>query len=307
MTFARPICVLALLACLTAPAVAAPDPIEPFLDDQTVLVARVDLRQIDLPKAVAWGADALKRVNAPADLTEKFVRDTSVPALVGQAVAQQLVAAGTNEVAVVVRIDPDSRQPQFFGLVATPTKPGSLNTIAAGVGLTATPANGVTVLTRAQDKDVLTALRDVDKAPRPRLLEPLAAAGAAVIVSAEAGSQVRDLIDQALRDAGAPDEPRLGVLLDGMSPLTLSLSAKQVPALVIKAKGQTPEAAAALKQLIDQQEDGPAPASTIVMLRDTLKPALAGDTLSALLDPPSVDRLLRKMLPAFLAAEKTAR
>ena len=295
-------------AALAQDAAAKVAAIEPLLDDQVLIVGRVDLKQIDLPAAVKMAVE-LSGQQVLAEQQKQAEQQ-------GRAMLQGLLQAGVGEIYAVVSLADFPKEPVFL---AAPVKAGNKPAAAAEMlrGLASFQAadviRGLAVAGSQTTLDRLKTLRPAGT--RLELVQGFAKAGdtAAQIVVAPS-DDVRRVIREML--PRLPDEIGGGSskMLSDVQWIAAGIAAPPKASFELTIKSRDADSAAALRgfaigglaaaRQLPQAQQTPKPDEVVRLLT----PQLKGDQLSiAISDKDGTLRTLAAALQPVLAVPVAAR
>ena len=211
-------------------------PVAPFVDEQTVAIGRIDLRQIDPQAVIDFAASGISADEWPAEQrTEVVAKVTDLK--------DKLLAAGTSEVYLLFSLA--NAQPGEPVVIFPVGKGGDPKRVQAALTSLAEQAQGESL----HGAIVLAphGLREVKPAPRADLEQALAAAGDSTVrIAVSIGEDTR----RALRESLPPLPDELGGhsgadLADGFRSITLAANLPPKPSLSLTLQARD---AAAAKQ-----------------------------------------------------------
>jgi prepilin-type processing-associated H-X9-DG protein len=309
--------------------------IAPFVDGQTLLVARIDVAAIDVDAVLKWWADmAVAAVPPEARAEQKQAVDKSIEEFRKEPVAalEKFRSAGGRVLYVV--LDPADFPPFAPPPLIVPLTPGADERALAGLLCSGDPAGPTSrplgtsetgpkmiserignAMVFASDT-ALARLRTIKPAARPELAEAFAAGGNAVLQIAVIPSEdARRVIDAML----ATLPPELGggpstALTKGVRWAVLSVSPPPKAAWRLCIQSDDAESAKALHNVIASMLD------TVVKAKESglpfdpeaiqalLLPHVTGDRLTLALDSAGFDKVITQLLlPSLMRARELAK
>jgi hypothetical protein len=285
--------------------------VAPFLDDQTLLVARLDVRQID-PTALV---NTLSRLAPPDD--QEFTKELAGLEGSAKAAVQMLATAGVSELFAVISLADFPKEPVF---IVAPLKSGS-DSAAAGKAMQqlfrfeqSDARPGLVVLGKAATLERLKSLRPAARPEFSKGFERLGSAGLQIVfsVSDDTRRVLREMLPR------LPDEVGGGsgkTLADGLLWAAIGVQLPPRLSLSMTIQSRDPESAAALRgmvvsafQLVGRQPDIRRQWPQVDDLARLVTPRLAGDQLLLNVTDQSaeMEQVLRLAITPLQAARTAA-
>ncbi len=300
----------------------------PYLDAQTIAVARVDLDKLNLPTVFTIVQRATSQIEA-LDLDPQVV--AALPSI-AQQLQSDLRGAGCHEVYAVMRLS-DLMAGELPYLVA-PLGPGADERAIAGLlfsgradGPTSRPrqnrqspgaaARRVGSAVVVAGANVLASLEQIEPVPRPELLAALAAGADQPVQAAVAfnDDQRRALRDSLTGDLplGLPDDTGAR-LADDMQWLNLGLGSAAASPMRLVVQGRSNAAAerlsvlaSAILQIPSRPELAGANGSGLQVVLGGIHPTLNGDRLTASLGEAVARALAEAIAPQLIESGLASR
>lgn len=246
--------------------------VEPYLNEQTLGVARVDVTKLDARTVVDFAASAMERMKLPAETVARVRTESGADVASVQQQIDELKKAGVSEIyAVLTKGD---HEPDLFLVVPAPADVGSLDRYAEMIDLDRVDGASAVLFAEPRAAGRITKLKP---APRPDLVAALSTPAAVTITAAYNDSLMGELHE--LSDALAMP------FLQDLRQVTVHIASPDRP-LAVTVRARNPAAAQSLKQRIDEQlAKAPKFAKAIPLSIDA-------DQLRAVFTPAQLDELL---------------